>query len=148
MSSVLSKERHMNTKVPKGATEGGTNSGDFHCWIEDMNGNIVFDPVFDCYKMICKLHGLDINKPKYYAWNNQHEWCKKYDIPEDIKQVNDERGRKILRSVKPMPLGCRGNCIAHFVAHLKADDSKYIIRIGSMGWVYKKNPKKVWWEYG
>lgn len=151
MPSVLSKPLQIgwgHRTIPKGATEGGTASGDFHFWIEDMEGNVVFDPVFSHYKMVCNMRNLDINKPHRFAWNNQHRWCKHYDLPSDIKAVNTKKGRKVCRNAKPMPLNCRGNCIAHFVSHLRGDDSKYIIRIGSMGWESKTNANKIWWEFG
>ena len=134
--------------IPDGVKEGGNFSGDFHCWIENMDGKVVFDPVFRHYKEICKMRGLDIKKPHRFAWNNQDKWCRYFTMSQDIKECKTEPVRSAIRHIPPQPLCCRGNSINYFVSHLRADDSKYIIRIGSMGWESKRDPNKIWWEYG
>jgi hypothetical protein len=83
--TVLSK---MYYDSPSGWIEGGTTGvGDFHCWIEDGNGKVIYDPYFGEYEFICKIQHCDVKSPVYKIWPNQKKWLnekKPQRIPADV----------------------------------------------------------------
>ena len=145
---------------------------DFHCWVEDKEGHVVFDPWFDEYDHIRKIRGCEPkltfscrkafgeDKEKYF-WNKL-----KPRMTEKIKYYKDNNvfGRSWVKEFYECPkFGyCNFNCSAFVI---KNKGKGYKIRVGSMGWLKNKiswclDDKDfewrensipnayVWWEYG
>ena len=51
MPAVLSKFYYEPELT--GYKVGGTDEGDYHIWVENEQGEVVFDPVFNEYEYIC-----------------------------------------------------------------------------------------------
>ena len=119
-----------------GAVEGGMNRNDFHCWVEDKLGNVIFDPQnFSAYHDICRINKCDITKPVYHKWEDQEKYLKQHQV----KMINIKDFYK-----RPKPLMCNYNAYA-WAKHSGAEDP--VVVIGSMGWL-KNNGRGAWWEFG
>ena len=165
--------------VPRGWVEGGTvpGGGDFHCWVENDAGTVVYDPHFSCYENICDIRGLDINKPVYQVWPNQEKWIKRtcpYQLKwiELVKGKNPKKALKIMKSQtisdcrgtvsymaqnetmsdwynNPQDHMCNLNAWAWYINQLYVKRSKNLhIKIGSMGWRTNNNDTKAFYEFG
>ncbi len=142
------KQQRRKNRIPEakpvytGWTEGGKDAGDYHIWVEDKHGKVVFDPVFEEYRFICKIRNANINKPVRVAWNNQAKWL---DDKNWSQQANDNAFRCIISNMfeQPRYQHCRSNAIAYMVNRGKEGDR---VVIGSAGW--KKGNGEVWWEFG
>jgi hypothetical protein len=145
-SNGMDEKSLYNTGIV-GWQEGGINGGDFHVWCEDMEGNVVGDPHFDRYDIICHMKGADPEKPKYHKWPNQQKWLEEKEaddagisfmrmIPDDVSPFKEWYRN-------PVRLNCKNNAIAY---HLYSGVECKVV-IGSMGWKYR-NKKGIWWEYG
>jgi hypothetical protein len=146
---------------------------DFHCWVEDKNGKVVFDPDFKEYELVRKLRGCWDNPKKFYSpfgeEKEKYFWNKlKPKMREKIEflKANGLKGKWVNTFYQtPLHGYCNLNCSAFVI---KNKGKGYKIRVGSMGWL--KDPKKhqnkavnqlvrvdngyhvptsaVWWEYG
>jgi hypothetical protein len=164
--------------VPSGWTEGGTmpGGGDFHCWVENDAGTVVFDPHFSSYNMVCDLRGLDINKPVYKTWPNQTKWVKKKGKDQQLwlALLHNKTPKQTLKIMKtkvisrgmggmsfmtnktmsdwynnPMDHMCPHNAWAWYLNQtLIKHRSDLHIRVGSMGWRTIKDDSKVFYEFG
>jgi hypothetical protein len=132
MPAVLSKPSY---GIPMGWKEGGNDGGDFHVWIEDSKGNVIFDPHFIEYEGMCVMHGCDPNQPVRHPWKDQTFWFNE-KVPHEMEKLELYR--------TPKPFCCNYNCWAHMI-YEKPKDAKIVV--GSLGW---RKTKKVeaWWEYG
>jgi len=139
----------LSSTKPKGVQVGGINDCDHHCWIEDKNtGKVVGDKTFPSYHITCSIRNLDIKKPHYYVWENQEKWLKERGV---YKQVNlikrfPEDARKAMCKVFPRDQQCGANASFTWVCLLN-ENSRFVIRIGSMGWE-SKDTGKIFWEFG
>ena len=127
----------------EGWVEGGTNDGDFHVWIEDSQGTVVFDPHFIIYDDICDLRGLDITKPVYKEWNNRNKWL----MDKDVLDLFHPSVKSIVCDMfdRPQARRCRNNSVAWLCNH--GDIKEHRLVIGSMGWEYK-NKSGAFYEFG
>jgi hypothetical protein len=176
---ALSKPMKPNysVSVPKGWVEGGSvGPTDFHCWVENDAGTVVYDPSFAAYNMICDMRGLDINKPVYKAWPNQQKWVKKRCKHQQLWLAllhgkDPKKALKIMKNTKvtegrgalagmtnttisdfynnPQELMCTFNAWAWFLNQtLVKHRSDLHIRIGSMGWRNMDDNTNVFYEFG
>jgi|9_EtaG_2_1085328.scaffolds.fasta_scaffold02105_10 hypothetical protein len=145
---------------------------DFHCWVEDKEGHVVFDPYFDEYDEIRKIRGCDqtmtvMCRKAFGEDKEKYFWDKlKTRMTEKIKYYKDNNvfGRSWVKEFYDCPkFGyCNFNCSAFLI---KNKGKGYKIRVGSAGWLKDKkkwalNDKEfewkegqipnayVWWEYG
>ncbi len=141
MPPLMSKPKY---STPSGYTVGGTKDGDYHIWVEDMNGKVVFDPTFPEHEFIQMVHNLDKNCPVYYEWPNQKKWFKNFKQLEVIKAMRDTGFGMCDFYDAPVYLCCPQNCTA-FMHHNR--NKRYRMVIGSMGW-RKQHQEAAWWEWG
>tara|TARA_Y100001972_G_C7426420_1_gene219950 strand:+ start:78 stop:506 length:429 start_codon:yes stop_codon:yes gene_type:complete len=141
--SVLSKFEY-KSKYPS-YKEGGNFAGDYHAWVEDMTGKVVFDPVFQHYEGVCNMRGLDINKVRRKKWDNQEKHMKQRDFHDvfHLAMIGNDLDDFY---ISPKPLHCRNNSIAWLSYQPESKKNKYRVVIGSMGW--EDSDGDVWWEFG
>jgi hypothetical protein len=178
----MALSKPMNTTysvpVPRGWVEGGTmpGGGDFHCWVENDAGTVVYDPSFSAYNMVCDIRGLDINKPVYKAWSKQKKWVQKKcgdqqlwlallhgkDPKKALKimknhKISEGRGQMSFMTNKtmsdwynnPMDHMCTHNAWAWYLNQtLVKHRSDLHIRVGSMGWRTLRDDTKAFYEFG
>ena len=165
-----------SVSVPKGWEEGGTMYNDFHCWVENDAGTVVYDPSFDRYNWICETRGLDVNKPVYKAWPNQTKWIKKHCGPQtrDLKLFHNKSPEKCIKILRdkvicvglgamsnmtnrtfgnfynnPTELMCTYNAYAWYYTQIFVRQRKGLhIKIGSMGWRNMNDNTKAFYEFG
>jgi hypothetical protein len=139
--TVLSK---MYYDSPSGWIEGGTTGvGDFHCWIEDGNGKVIYDPYFGEYEFICKIQHCDVKSPVYKIWPNQMKW------------LNEKKPQRIWLLPefveKPQYSYCNYNCWAYMTNKYGKQFTPELVqrhmKIGSLGWRYPGRCD-AHWEYG
>ena len=126
-----------------------TDTLDAHMWLENADGEVVFDPHFIQYDIIKRVQNLKGEK-KYKAWIGK----KRGVALNKIQEINTAK-------IKALPsIGWTkkqfwehfsknphfGNCFNNATAYWKKNQHLKIV-IGSMGWE-KTNGDGVWWEYG
>jgi hypothetical protein len=114
---------------------------DYHCWVVDKDGEVVFDPDFNQYKYKRTLRDLkNICHREEYPLERQQELWKFW------RQVKVKEVHPLIReALKATP--CGGHCQMNTGNFLKANKGKgYRIAIGFMGW--EKQDGSVFWEYG
>jgi hypothetical protein len=114
-----------------------------HFWIENEAGEVIYDPTFVDYKMICMLRKCNINKPHYRkaSADRQREMISNHILPFMMAY-------KKKHSLTPFPKGwfepishcCSTNCIKQ-----KMLGNKGKIVYGDMGWEMANG--EVWWEF-
>ena len=168
-----------SVSIPKGWVEGGTIPGgsDFHCWVENDAGTVVYDPYFSCYENICDIRGLDVNKPVYKKWPNQQKWIKRTCKDQLywktlLKGKSPEKALKIMTNAKisdcrgtvsymasnesimdwynqPGDHMCNFNAWAWYLNQSMVKHRKDLhIKIGSMGWRKLGNDTRAFYEFG
>lgn len=146
---------------------------DFHCWVEDKDGEVVFDPEFPEYQAIKKIKNCIPDSPNYHnAFDEDTEkwfWGKLKGTMTDKIQLYKSQNIKWVKEFYERPKfgHCNLNCSAFLI---KNKGKGYRIRVGSMGWL--KDPvvwklkaenkprmsddgthfsipsQTIWWEYG
>jgi|TARA_R110000824_G_scaffold135413_1_gene298705 hypothetical protein len=114
---------------------------DYHCWVVDNDGNVVFDPDFNQYQYKRHIRMLkDICHREEYPIERQQEVWNYW------KTVKSKEVHPLIRkALKQTP--CGGHCQMNAGNFLKANRGKgYRIAIGFMGW--EKEDGTVFWEYG
>ena len=158
-SVIYSHEVRGAFSPPQGVTIGGTNQGDFHCWIvRTCDNKVVFDPVFDNYHMICGIRGCDITQPKYFEWGgpyrteeetkSQNDFHEEYEVGQKISVI--QRMPELAADWEPKSGFCLQNACFHWVKKCNENPEwgrKHRIVIGSFGWK-KTQGGSVWWEFG
>jgi len=141
--SVLSKFEYKSKYPPY--KEGGNDAGDYHAWVEDMTGKVVFDPVLETYEFICNIRGLNINKVRRKKWDNQDKHMKQRDFDKifHLAMIGNYLDDFY---ICPKPGHCRTNSIAWLSNQPESKRNKYRVVIGSMGW--EDSSGDVFWEYG
>lgn len=135
--------------IPEGVQVGGINGGDYHCWLEDTTtGKVVGEPTFSSYEGICKMRGLDIKKPHFFAWDNQEKWLEEKGVNDKVKafRLMSREERNALKHKFPMDHMCGTNASYTWIARLNGN-KRFVLRVGSMGWERTDNGK-VFWEFG
>lgn len=135
--------------IPEGVQVGGINGGDYHCWLEDTTtGKVVGEPTFSSYENICKMRGLDIKKPHFFAWDNQEKWLAEKGVNDKVKafRLMSREERNALKAVYPQSHMCGANASFTWIARLNGN-KRFVLRVGSMGWERTDNGK-VFWEFG
>jgi hypothetical protein len=114
-----------------------------HFWIENEQGEVIHDPSFPDYKMICMIRKCDIKKPHYRkaSAERQREMMGEHIIPFMIKY------KKMMKEsapptgwFEPISHNCSTNCIKY---KLQGFDGKIVY--GDMGW--ETADGSVWWEF-
>lgn len=139
MPAVLSKFYYEPELT--GYKVGGTDEGDYHIWVENEQGEVVFDPAFNEYEFICRVRGADISKPVRHKWGNQKSWLDK----KSFTYLSEGNTRQIIADMfsDPRYQHCRNNAIAYLYNKGKEGDKAVI---GSMGW--QTISGDYWWEFG
>ena len=112
----------------------------FHCWVEDARGNVVFDPEFPIYSCVRWCRGCDKDADRcYYKYKRQEE-CLKIEMKTAIQKsiILDKQGYDDY-----LPDMCSVNCLRFM---RKNQGKNYKICIGAFGW--KKRDGSIWFEYG
>tara|TARA_R100000773_G_C4174197_1_gene86656 strand:+ start:25 stop:540 length:516 start_codon:yes stop_codon:yes gene_type:complete len=124
-----------------------------HFWIENEEGKVIHDPVFPVYKKICKVHKLDINKPRYRKASpeTQRENIKEHILPyiaellkvKKLLKLPNEEFYKYFEGEdgEPLEYRCGWNCVVY---KLKGGEGKVIY--GDMGWE-KEDGSDIWYEF-
>ncbi len=116
-----------------------------HFWIENEQGEVIYDPVFPVYKKICKLHKLDINKPHYRKASPdlQRECLKKHIFPTltDLIKIKNQVGELPSEVRRPEAYACAMNCIVY-----KVNGGEGKIIYGDFGWE-KQDGSRIWYEF-
>ena len=142
-----------------GAPELKIAKGDFHTWIEDKEGNIVFDPWFLEYDLTKELRGIDKDaKQVHYKFVNQ-EKCAKLAMKSAIERSLEFSAMFGIGGVcagqhdwiegnwgldHPRHGFCNLNCFNH-MKKVNGKDKGYKIVVGAMGW---EEDGSVHLEYG
>ena len=137
-----------NSNLRRGKTANEMIShGDFHAWVEDQFGRVVFDPDFPEHQLINQKHHTTQEK-FYHAWRggDQPEQKDAFDIVlkntiGDLVSLAKVFGAQSY--FEPMFGRCNFNSY-QFLKHNK--DKGYKMVIGSMGWVRKDT--SIWFEWG
>ena len=122
---------------------------DFHCWVEDKNGEVVFDPDFVEYELTQVIRNA--MGPKHYLkWNDEFQqdcWSRiQTHMKTQMAYIRKKGGknRDFWGSyAKPKVHCCPANCVT-FMKKNKGKEFKIVL--GSMGW--EKPDGSVWWEWG
>jgi len=127
---------------PLGVVEGN----DYHIWIENNEGEVVYDPPMEksgFYETICKIRDCDIKKPYYYEWSNQKKHLDEQYVDE---MINENIYHSDLNEFykRPQPRYCRSNAIGYYINQTSQDNLRIVI--GSFGW--EKRDGTIWWEFG
>lgn len=145
---------------------------DFHCWVEDKDGEVVFDPEFKEYQAIKQVKNCMEDSPHFYnAFGEDAEkwfWGKLKGTMTDKIQLYKSQNIKWVKEFYQRPKfgHCNLNCSAFLI---KNKGKGYRIRVGSMGWLKdptvwrlkaENKPRhndagelcvpaiSIWWEYG
>ena len=115
-------------------------SGDFHAWVENDKGDIIYDPSFRDYVTIIRFHGTTA-KRVYVKWTKEEQI-------KQLKHLMRTHGECFLM-VKSNPEDLIknpifGQCIFNALAYKTINGGKVVI--GSMG--FRRADGNVWWEYG
>ena len=128
--------------TPSGWTEGGcVGEGDYHVWVANKDGEVVYDPMFHEYNAICNFRGLDIDAPVYQIWPNQKKWYKE-KVKKYVGYLDSQMIRRKYKN--PQPLECPTNAYSW----LQFNKGKgYRLVVGSMGWRFV-GECRAHWEFG
>ena len=134
---------------------------DYHMWVQDKDGNIVYDPELNFHKDCCNDMKLDINKPVYAGWyvvmgKECGEFCRNFNYGEtnltDIykklinKEISQEKRFLAMKSaMNPEEYKCGRNASDYYIA--KSDTNLDLV-IGSQGWKYLNNDTEAFWCFG
>ena len=142
-------KREPTRPIPEGVQVGGINRGDYHCWIEDTTtGKVVGEPTFSSYESICKMRGLDVKKPHFFAWDDQDKWLEERGVKDKMRAFRRMSRAELspLMKVYPQSHMCCSNSTFTWIARLNGN-KRFVVKIGSMGWERTDNGK-VFWEFG
>jgi len=137
------------TPMPTGLFDEDFNE-DFHAWIEDKEGNVIFDPHFPEYDEIKKLQGL-YGEPQYKAYTGEKARSLKMRCRASAKKILKTQKKHYKMTAAqvweqqyhhPVYGYCNFNAIAYLKKH---PDS--VFKVGSMGWK-RKCDDRVFWEFG
>jgi len=141
-----------NSSAPAKDYQKLINASDFHCWVENANGKVVFDPDFPEYQMIRNIRGCTKEQhhkgfPMKYQkilWNKKKKEIKtnmklhsRFGVNRDITPCLKMFG------LEPRYAYCHYNA-SGYVANHRGEGLKIVI--GSMGWTQKSGG--VFWEFG
>jgi len=125
-------------------------SEDFHAWIEDKDGKVIYDPHFPRYDKIKKLRGL-YGDPQYKAYTGEKARALCMRNRQSVIRIIKAQKNAYKITAKqvweqqyqhPTVGFCNFNAIAYLKKHPEA---KY--KVGSMGWK-RKCDDRVFWEFG
>jgi len=123
---------------------------DFHAWIEDKDGKVIYDPHFPQYDYKKKIRGL-YGEPQYKAYTGEkaRALCMRNrqavkNILKAQKKGHGISAKQVWEQQYEHPI--YGYCSFNAVAYLKKHPD-VIYKVGSMGWK-RKADDRVFWEYG
>ena len=116
-------------------------SGNFHAWVVDTRGNVVFDPDFDAYRMTKMLNGIDEDAPLVRHPFTDQKTC-----------VNLVMKNAVVRALRFAEMGIDGLVRPNFCSlnchyFMRANKGKgYRVVVGAAGW--QKDDGEIWFEWG
>ena len=137
----ISKKQLSRSNIVRGDEIGKVNRQMFHAWVEDSDGNVVFDPEFPRYKMIKMIHGCDPNEPMCRHRYQQQSECVEILMKDAIQKLIKLSNVGIKPSYNFQQ--CSHNCY-YFMKKNKGKN--YNVVVGAAGW--KKKNGDIWFEWG
>jgi hypothetical protein len=124
---------------------------DYHTWIEDAQGNVVYDPYFKEYDFVRNFQDC-WGRQRRREWDlvyQQQVWNgvrrrAKAEMTEIKRQGGTAQALWAFRK-QEKPFHCSTNCMC-FMKNPENKGKGYRIVVGSMGW--EKADGSVHWEYG
>jgi len=115
-----------------------------HFWIENDAGEVIWDPKFDSYKLICKIRNADHTKPHYRKQTpaRQREMMREHILPmmSGVRRAMNEGWVPPAEFWTPQSHNCASNTCRY-----KLNGGEGRICYGDMGW--EQTDGKVWWEF-
>jgi hypothetical protein len=125
--------------------------GDFHCWVEDRGGEVVFDPAFIQYEMT-RVTRHAMGRHLLVPWNDDYErevWSAfQTKLKRQMAEVR-RRGWKNRDWWEHHKNPSFRDCPVNVSVFMRKEENKgqgFRIRVGSSGW--EKEDGSVWWEFG
>ena len=136
----------------KGIAKGKDVRYDLHVWLEDEAGNVIYDPFFDEYFDIIRLHGcIAVGAPSPFLPERHGRIYKKRPEWQPIIQATLKgMVKKMMRCgvvvseyYKPPSYGC---CVYNAYFEKLHHNPKAKLCVGQMGWKTKSGGE--FWEFG
>ena len=148
-SDILHKARDLSDELerarlcessnfdPDISPESKIEKGEFHTWIEDKQGNIVFDPHFFEYDLMKECRGIEKDaKRVHYKFTNQDN-CVKIAMRRAIERAIEVDGLfgtgRDNYFWEPRHGFCNLNCYNH-MKRVNGKEKGYKVVVGAMGW--------------
>ena len=124
---------------------------DYHTWVVDKHGKVVYDPYFKDYDLVRKVQDC-WGKQRRQEWDGVYQKMVWQDVQRrakgEMREIKKQGGTAAqlwaFRETEK-PFHCSTNCMC-FKKKPENQGKGYRIAIGSMGW--EKADGSVHWEYG